>query len=214
MLHVLNHPFAHPRFQKSLKPSWFWVVAQHHVLQFPLSAKTCSIRTAGTSTDRCMISRLSCSVRSTGARSKSHEAQSHTAASGAPLRSAGGHWVGFGCHEVSEEWRTDSHSSLTLCNIRSEKERTAGEMPFPYRHASMAVLGMGRYVFLPYVHMIAASGQAVLTPRQLQMTGVCATALRKRLGKSKPVVPIPAGVAVLGRTSVSESLGKRGYLCS
>ncbi|PMD50319.1 uncharacterized protein K444DRAFT_265572 [Hyaloscypha bicolor E] len=74
-LHVLNHPFAHSRFQKSLKPSWFCVVAQHHVLQFPLSAKTCSIRTAGTSTVRCMISRLSCSVRSTGARSKSHEAR-------------------------------------------------------------------------------------------------------------------------------------------
>ena len=35
-------------------------------------------------------------------------------------------------------------------------------MPFPYRHASMAVLGMGRDVFLPYVHMIAVFGASSL----------------------------------------------------
>jgi hypothetical protein len=35
-------------------------------------------------------------------------------------------------------------------------------MPFPYRHASMAVLGMGRYIFLPDVHMIAVFGASSL----------------------------------------------------
>jgi hypothetical protein len=39
-------------------------------------------------------------------------------------------------------------------------------MSFPFRYASIATSVMGRYFPLPYVQLMAASGQAVLTPHR------------------------------------------------
>jgi hypothetical protein len=177
-LHVLNHPFALSRFQKSLEPSWFCVVAQHHVLQFPLSAKTCSIRTAGTSTDRCMISRLSCSVRSTGARSKSHEArvtQRQAVHRYAPQAATGLNLVATRSVRSGGRILTVVLPCATLEARREDSRRDA----FPVPSCINGCFGDGKIRFSTVCAYVAVAGQAVLTPRQLQMTGVCATTLRK-----------------------------------
>ena len=33
------------------------------------------------------------------------------------MRAATGHWVGFGCHDVGEQWRTGVHISLAPWNL-------------------------------------------------------------------------------------------------